>query len=119
MLRRKPSTQTQHDSSWVEAGKYNMTVLRQHKKPLGRQIQESTEIETSKSDIILNSKVEYNGSRVPKIILEEGARIISNEYPGHQQPPDELQQQQVQPQPRSLEIGPDRESEAWTKMVKA
>ena len=69
-----------------EKGQYNMSVLRQHKKPLGRQIQEAVEIESSTADIILNSKGEFNTCKLPRITLEVGERILATDYNGQQQP---------------------------------
>ena len=56
---------------------FTMKVLRQHKTPLARLIQESVEIEMSRDDLIMNSKGEYNGSRVPRIKIEVGARVLT------------------------------------------
>ena len=42
-------------------GSYSMAVIRSHRTPLSRQIQEATEIEFSQAQIIMNSRSEYNG----------------------------------------------------------
>ena len=46
---------------------FRMKMMRSHLTPLTRQIQEGVEIENSKADIIMNSKGEWNGSRIPRI----------------------------------------------------
>ena len=66
-----------------QKGPYSMTVLRRHKAPLGRQVQEAVEIECSKAQYILNSKGEFNGVRVPRVTIEVGGRVLSGEYRGH------------------------------------
>ena len=58
---------------------FSMKVLRQHKTPLARQIQESVEIQMSQDDVVMNSKGEYNGSRVPRITIEIGAKVLTGE----------------------------------------
>ena len=82
--------------------KYSMKVIRTHKKPLGMQIHESTEIQHSTADILLNSKGEFNGPRIPRITIEVGARLISSDYPGQQQ-------QQQQDSNFDLKQGPCKE----------
>ena len=64
-----------------------MTMMRQHKAPLSRQIHEATAIETSKADLILNSKGEFNGARVPWITIEVGERVLTGNYRGSDPPP--------------------------------
>ena len=65
-----------------EQGTYSMVILRKHKKPLSRQMHEATNIENSKADIVMNSKGEMHGARVPRITVEMGARTYSEEYRG-------------------------------------
>ena len=67
---------TEHGGTKV---KFGMKVLRSHRSPLTRQIQESVEIEYSKADIIMNSKGEWNGSRIPRIVIEVGDEIQEEE----------------------------------------
>ena len=73
-----------HD--WVHhggiQGLYSMKVLRSHKTPLSRQLQEATEIELSTAKIILNSRSEYNGQRVPRVMVEVCGRVEVQEYRG-------------------------------------
>ena len=61
---------------------YSMRVERQHRSALTRQVHESTVIQHSKCDILLNSKGEWNGPRIPRISIEVGDRTISQEYSG-------------------------------------
>ena len=56
----------EHGEKLVE---FSMKIVRSHKTPLTRQIHESVEIEHSSAKILLNSKSEYNGSRIPRIVL--------------------------------------------------
>ena len=67
---------TEHGGEKV---KFGMKVLRSHRSPLTRQIQESIEIEHSKADIVMNSKGEWNGSRIPRIVIEVGDKIQEEE----------------------------------------
>ena len=62
--------------------KFKMRVVRGHKTPLTRQIQESVEIESSSANIVMNSKCEYNGSRIPRIVIEVGDRLETESWPG-------------------------------------
>ena len=76
-------------------GTYSMKVLRRHNAPLGRQIHEATEIELSKANVIMNSKGEFNGARVPRVTIEVGGKVLTGEYRGHElisQEEDEQQQ---------------------------
>ena len=52
-----------------------MKVIEKHKSPLTRQVHEGVEIETNGADIILNSKSEWNGSRLPRIVIECGEEL--------------------------------------------
>ena len=61
---------------------YSMRIVRKHKKALERQIHEATCIQSSKADILLNSKNEWNGPRVPRISVEVGAKVITEVYNG-------------------------------------
>ena len=55
-----------HSGSIVD---FKMKVVRGHKTPLTRQIQESVEIQYSTADMVLNSKGEWNGSRIPRVVI--------------------------------------------------
>ena len=59
-----------------------MKLLRKHTKPLNRQIHEAVEIDNSTANIIMNSKSEWNGSRLPTITLEIGAQVLTGDYRG-------------------------------------
>ena len=54
---------------------FSMKVGNSHRTPLTRQIQESVKIENSKAAILLNSKSEYHGSRIPRVVIEVGNKI--------------------------------------------
>ena len=59
-----------------------MKVVRSHMTPLARQIHESVEIEWSQAKIILNSKGEWNGSRIPRVRVEVGEKLEDEEFEG-------------------------------------
>ena len=40
-------------------------------------------IENSKANIIMNSKAEYNGSRIPKVMMDCGAWVPTKYFRGH------------------------------------
>ena len=54
-----------------EIDMFEMKMEKGYKKPLARQIREGAEIETS-TNILMNSKAEWNNARIPRIIIEEG-----------------------------------------------
>ena len=58
-----------------------MRIERGFKKPLARQISEGVEIEMS-GGILLNSKAEWNNSRIPRIIIEEGETQVEDRESG-------------------------------------
>ena len=62
---------------------FSMKIVRSHRTPLTRQIHESVEIEHSSAKILMNSKSEYNGSRIPRIVIEVGDRIETDDWQGH------------------------------------
>ena len=49
---------------------FEMKLEKTFKKPLERQIREGVELEMCTADIVMNSKAEWNGSRIPQIIIE-------------------------------------------------
>ena len=61
---------------------FKMKILRSHKTPLTRQVHEGVEINSSKADIIMNSKGEWNGSRIPRVVIEVGEKIQDDEDDG-------------------------------------
>ena len=56
-----------------------MKVLETHKKPMDRQIHEGVALELTNVDMLLNSKAEWHGSRLPRIVIEERDRQIEDE----------------------------------------
>ena len=59
---------------------YRMKVIRAHRTAMQRQIEEGVEIDHSKADILLNSKGEWNGSKLPKIVMETGKDINEDSF---------------------------------------
>ena len=70
-----------HDGEIVD---FTMKVIRSHRTPLTRQIHESVEIENSSANILMNSKGEYNGSKIPRIVIEVGDKLENEEWPGQE-----------------------------------
>ena len=59
----------------------------QHENPadpqgVTRQIQEATKIECTTAQVILNSRSEYNGQKVPRVMVEVGGKVDIKEYRG-------------------------------------
>ena len=52
-----------------------MNIIEKHKSPLNRQIHEGVELELNRADIVLNSKSEWNHSKIPRITIEVGEEI--------------------------------------------
>ena len=63
---------------------FKMKVIRGHKSPLTRQVHEGVEIGHSTATVIMNSKSEWNGTRIPRIVVEVGEQIHEEE--GGEQP---------------------------------
>ena len=61
-----------------ERVKFSMKVGRKHRTPLTRQLEEAVAIETKKVDILLNSKSEFHGSRIPRVRIEVGDKIVES-----------------------------------------
>ena len=57
-----------------------MTIVRRYKTLLYRQVGESVKINYNKSDIIMNSKGEFNGSKLPRIVIEIGEDVETEDY---------------------------------------
>ena len=57
-------------------------LVRTHKRAVTRQVHEATMIDCSQANIIMNSKAEYNGSRIPRIRMEVGDRVLTRDYQG-------------------------------------
>ena len=56
---------------------FTMSMEKSFTKPLARQIREGVEIEMCRGTL-LNSKSEWNNSRIPRIVIEEGERRIED-----------------------------------------
>ena len=69
----------QHDGQEVA---FKMEIVRKHKSPLTRQIHESVAIENSSAKILMNSKSEYNGSKIPRIVVEVGDQVDTEDWGG-------------------------------------
>ena len=48
-----------------------MNLEKTFRKPLERQVREGVELEMCTADIVMNSKAEWNGSRITQIVIEE------------------------------------------------
>ena len=58
---------------------FDMKVQKTHRTPLCRQIAEGVEINLCQADVILNSKGEWNGSRLPRMLVERGEQVELDE----------------------------------------
>ena len=63
---------------------FTMQVLSVHKTALHRQVTEAVLIERTKASVIMNSKGEWNGSKLPRVILEVGNKVNQKDYNGQQ-----------------------------------
>ena len=61
-----------------------MKVIRGHRTPLTRQIHESVAIENSSAEKLMNSKGEYNGSKIPRIVIEVGDQVETEDWNGQE-----------------------------------
>ena len=66
----------------LERKDYRMEVIESHRSPLNRQVHEGVELYTNGADIILNSKSEWNHSKLPRVIIETGDEIEEDEADG-------------------------------------
>ena len=66
-----------HHPTKISGGaEYFMELDKQFMTPLQRQSREMILIESRRLDILMNSKSEYNGSKVPRVVIEgEGERM--------------------------------------------
>ncbi len=62
-----------------------MTVLARFLTAMRRQVMEAVLISIKKCDIVMNSKAEWNGVRLPRITLEVGAGVRLDDYRGMEQ----------------------------------
>ena len=56
----------------LDKGDLVMKVVERHKSPLSRQIHEGVELEMNSAGIILNSKAEWNHSKISRIRIKVG-----------------------------------------------
>ena len=59
-----------------------MEVVERHQSPMSRQIHEGVELETCKAQVVMNSKSEWNGSKIPRIMIEVGEDIEQDDTNG-------------------------------------
>ena len=52
-----------------------MSVIESHRSPLTRQVQEGVELELNGAEVLMNSKSEWNNSKLPRIVIESGERL--------------------------------------------
>ena len=71
-----------HHQGKLQKGDLELKVVERHRTPLSRQVHEGVEIELNGAEIILNSKAEWNQSRLPRIVIETGDRLIEDEESG-------------------------------------
>ena len=55
---------------------FETKVIRTHRTTFNRQVTESVLIQTDQCTYPMNRKNEYNGSRIPKILIEGNGKII-------------------------------------------
>ena len=60
--------------------KYEMQVQKKYRMPMGRQIGEGVMIEMSVAEVIMNSKGEWNGSRIPRLVVEVGEKVLTADH---------------------------------------
>ena len=58
---------------------FKMKIVRSHKTPLTRQIHEAVEINYSSAANVMNSKGEWNGAKIPRVVIEVGKDIQEDE----------------------------------------
>ena len=54
---------------------YKMKVKKVHRTPLVRQVAEGAEIASCKADVEMNSKGEWNGSKLPRMVIEREDKV--------------------------------------------
>ena len=52
-----------------------MKVEKIHRTPLVRQVSEGVEIARCQADIVMNSKGEWNGSKLPRMVIDRGEKV--------------------------------------------
>ena len=74
-------TWAQHKGE-VNLEMFEMKLEGSFKKPLSRQIREGVELEMSGAAMILNSKSEWNHSKIPRIVVETGDELKNDKESG-------------------------------------
>ena len=85
---------------------FRMKVLRGHRSPLTRQIHEAVQIQYSTADVVMNSKGEWNGARIPRVVIEVGKDIQDEEEETGKEKPHKREIQKERNQGRNWD---------WTK----
>ena len=74
LKQREESPLVKHDKIYHKdktgGARYMMKIIQTHRKPMQRQILESVLINSSKADIPMNSKNEYNRQKIPRIFVD-------------------------------------------------
>ena len=58
---------------------YKMKIEKSHRTPLVRQVSEGVEIASCKAEIVMNSKGEWIGSKLPRMVIERGEVVELDE----------------------------------------
>ena len=75
-----------------EETEFSMTVIKNYQRPLQRQIGEAVRIRNVECDYLLNSKNEWNGQKLPRIVIEVKDKVEQVEYQGTKQKKRRLEQ---------------------------
>ena len=71
-----------HHQGTLEREDLQLRVVEQHRSPLTRQIHEGVELECNKADVVMNSKTEWNHSKIPRIMIEVGDKVEEDTMSG-------------------------------------
>ena len=66
----------------IDPEMFEMKLEGSFKKPLSRQIREGVELEMSVATMVMNSKSEWNHSRIPRIVIETGEELKNDNESG-------------------------------------
>ena len=75
----------EHHAEEDEKPQFKMTIMKSYKKAIERQIAEAVNIEMTEADIIMNSRSEWNGSRLPRVIIGVGNKNNDGDYKGRRE----------------------------------